>query len=167
MTEEELLLSLRDIQPPLEPAWWYLSPATIGLIGFVVVGTVVLWLVYRQRRMDRLFDRASCELERIVAEHEDAGDDREFALDLALWLKRVALIAFPDRQLESASGRRWLEFLDQSMGDTRFTRGGGCIFGGAVYRERLYVDATETVDICRQWLTSIKPQLRKRYRGRC
>ena len=167
MTEQELLLNLRDIQSPLEPAWWHLSSVTIGLIVLVVVGAGFVWWVYRRHRANWMVDYAGSELERIVAHHQKTGDDREFALDLAQWLKRVALIAFPDRQLESLSGGRWLEFLDQSMGAVRFSSGCGRIFGGAVYREHVRIDATETAGICRQWLTAVAPQLKKEGRYRC
>lgn len=167
MTKKELLLNLRDIQPPLEPAWWHLSSVTISLIVLVLAGTVFVWWVYKRHRANWIVDHAGTELERIVANHKKTGDEREFALDLAHWLKRVALIAFPDRQLESLSGGRWLEFLDQSMGAARFTRGCGRIFGGAVYRGHVSIDASEAAGICRQWLTAVKPQLQKQGRYRC
>ncbi|MGB5330216.1 MAG: DUF4381 domain-containing protein, partial [Gammaproteobacteria bacterium] len=85
-------------------------------------------------------------------------------LQLAQWLKQVALLAFPARQLESFTGEAWLQFLDESIGGDNFTSGRGKVFGDAIYRKQVNVDAGQLVELCEQWLAAVKPRLQQRGR---
>ena len=162
MTREELLAQLRDIRPPGEPAWWLPAPGhlALGLLALALLVLLAAWLW--KRRADRRLLRATRELRRIEARHAREPDSARLAYELSSWLKRVSLLAFPDERLQGLAGNGWLEFLDRSIGDRRFTGGAGRVFGGEVYRRNPELDAAGLLELCDQWLSRIAPRLRGR-----
>ncbi len=162
MTAEELLLQLKDIQPPPEPAWWLVAPAHLVLAGVIIVLLGIGWLLQRRRRAARLVKLAEAEFELIKSAYLRDQDRRLLALKTSRWLKQVALLAYPTRQLQSICGEAWLEFLDQGLGDRQFSRGSGRLFGGALYGRDFDANAAEILDLCERWLIAVKPRLQQR-----
>ncbi|MDH3632452.1 MAG: DUF4381 domain-containing protein [Gammaproteobacteria bacterium] len=162
MTVEELLLELKDIQPPPEPAWWLLAPAHWIAILLLLGVAVCIWFFLRHRRSNRLASLAEQELQRIRSSFARDEDSQRLAIELSRWLKQVAILAFPERHLESLSGKGWLEFLDESLGNNNFSDGTGMVFGSMIYSKQINLDATQLVPLCEQWLSVIKPHLRQR-----
>ena len=161
MTREDLLAQLKDIRPPAEPAWWLPAPGHLA-VGLVLLGVIALLLAwFRRGRTSRTLLRARDELRRIEIRQARYPDNPRLVRDLAGWLKRVSLLAFPERRLQGVTGEAWLDFLDGSLGDERFSRGAGRIFGGDVYRQNPALDADGLLELCEQWLTAITPRLRK------
>jgi hypothetical protein len=167
MTREELLTALKDISPPPEPGWWLPAPGFIGITLLLAAVIVTFWILLSRRRAWRLYLAASQELQRIKGSHQHTPDKQRLARELALWLKQVALLAFPERRLEGATGSGWLGFLDTSLGDTAFTQGVGHVFGDAVYQAQIELDAEHLVSLCERWLVAVKPRLLRRGRDRC
>jgi hypothetical protein len=165
MSEEELLLQLRDIQAPPEPAWWLLAPGHLAVLGLVILLLSGGWLILKHRRANRLAKLAEYELQLIKSDFHHHKDPRQLATRLSCWLKQVALQAYPARQLQSLSGQAWLEFLDKSLGDSQFTRGCGQVFGAAVYRPQITLDADQVFALCTHWLQAVRPRLQQRGRG--
>ena len=159
MTADELLLALKDIQEPLQPDWWQVAPVWWALLLLVTCfGLFFLWLSKR-RQTNHLVKLVRRELEEII---EQNRDKQLLARKLSVWLKQVALLAFPGRQLESVTGRPWLEFLDQCVDDRRFSDGPGKIFGHAIYSQEVDLDSSEIELLCKQWLAAVTPQLQQR-----
>ena len=77
-------------------------------------------------------------------------------------MKQVAILAYPERRPQGLTGREWLVFLDQTLGDEGFSAGHGRVFGDAVYRQRAEFDATGVIDLCQCWLQRIEPRLLRR-----
>ena len=84
-------------------------------------------------------------------------DVRQLGLELSKWLKQVSILAFPQHQPQSFTGEPWLKFLDQSIGGNDFSSGHGKVFGGSIYRQQVNLDAQQLVELCEQWLNSVKP----------
>lgn len=176
MTSEELLLQLRDIQPPPEPAWWLIAPGYFAITAFLIGLFIIAWLLRRRQRNDRLAKLASLELQSIRAEYRQNHDVNLLAIKVSQWLKQVAMLAFPGSQLQSVTGEPWLKFLDQSLGhnmgqnmsqdqgESHFSRGCGRIFGAGVYQSSVDLDADRIFALCERWLNAIKPQLQQRSR---
>ena len=182
MTREELLLQLRDIQPPPEPAWWLIPPVYLTIAAFLIGLFVIAWLLRRRQRADRLAQVARLELQAIKADYRQDQNVRQLAIKVSRWLKQVAMLAFPGSQLQGVSGEPWLKFLDQSLGhglghnmgqnmnrdqgDSHFSRGCGRIFGAGVYQSSVDLDADQIFALCERWLNAIKPQLQLQQRSR-
>jgi hypothetical protein len=162
MTVDELLRELKDIQPPAAPDWWLIPPVYLVAIGATITVTALVWMIIRYRRVNRLASVAEQDLQRIRSIYKRNKDTHELSLQLAKWLKQVALLAFPARQLEGFTGAAWLNFLDESLGGDSFSNGRGNVFGGSVYCKQVNVDAGQLVELCEQWLAAVKPRLRQR-----
>ena len=166
MDTEQLLLQLKDIEPPPAPPWWLLAPGH-GLAALVLLSIIVFaWWLFRRQRADRLVLLADLELDRIRRHQYSDQAPLQFAAALSRWLKRVALEAFPGQGLQAMHGDRWLQFLDQSLGEARFSQGCGRIFGEAMYQPQPEFDAEEVFALCKQWLQAVSPRLRERGRVR-
>ena len=167
MTREELLRQLRDISPPAEPAWWLPAPGHVALmLVFAAFAAALIYWIAR-RRSGLLFRQARHELRRIEAEYARVGDTSRLSLQLAVWLKRVALAAYPERRLERLTGMEWLDFLDATLGGKTFSSGAGRIFAGSVYSREVGADSAELLRLCANWLEALGPRLRRRRRQRC
>jgi len=164
MTAEELLLELKDIQAPPEPGWWVVAPAYWIVFFSVMVIFFIIWLIYRRRKANRLMGLANADLQRIRSLYSGNENTRQLALELSRWLKQVSLLAFPQQRLASLTGEPWLKFLDQTLGSNNFTRGNGQVFGSAIYREQINLDAGHLLQLCEQWLNAVKPYLLQRGR---
>ena len=162
MTQAELLAQLKDIRPPVEPAWWLPAPGHLlsGLVLLLLLAITAIWLL--RRHADRRLIQARRELQRIATEHPD--DSSGLARALAPWLKRVALQAFPEQRLERVTGEAWLEFLDRGVVGEGFSRGAGNVFGADIYRPLPVsrVGREELLALCDSWLAGIAPRLRGR-----
>jgi len=165
MTADELLLLLKDIQAPPEPAWWLVAPAHLVLCGVIIALLGVAWYLRRLRRAGHLAKLAEREFELIKSAYLRDQDSCLLALKISRWLKQVALLAYPTRQLESVCGEAWLEFLDQDLGYGQFSRGSGRLFGGALYAREIETDPAEILDLCERWLSAVKPRLQQRGRS--
>jgi hypothetical protein len=183
MTREELLLQLRDIQQPAEPAWWLLAPAYLVLAGLLILVLLLGWMLLRRKRADhqanRLVNLAAGELQTIQADYLRDQDSERLAIRISLWLKQVALLAFPHNAVQGASGEAWLRFLDQSMNQghrsrlgmdsSQFSEGCGQFFGAQIYQAdidfEIDFEADGVLVLCEHWLASIKPQLQQQGRA--
>ena len=173
MTREELLLQLRDIQPPPEPAWWLVAPVYLAIAAFLLGLFITAWLLRRRQRNARLAKLARLELQVIRAEYRQDHDVHLLAIKVSRWLKQVAMLAFPDSQLQALSGEPWLNFLDQSLGQNMhqnrdngdFSRGCGRVFGAAIYQADVELDADQVFTLCERWLNAVKPRLLQRSRA--
>jgi hypothetical protein len=186
MTREELLLQLRDILPPPEPAWWLIAPVYLTTAALLLGLFIIVWLWRRRQRVDRLAIDANLELQAIRADYRQDQNVHLFAIRVSRWLKQVAMLAFPGNQLQSVTGEPWLRFLDQSLNmgqkagqrtgqktnqnrddvpdNSHFSCGCGRIFGAAVYQPSVDLDADQIFVLCKHWLNSIKPRLQQRSR---
>ena len=162
MTAEELLLGLKDIQPPAEPAWWLIAPSQMLAIGLIATLMTCAWFVFRYKKANRLALLAELDLKRVESAFENSNDTRQLATDLSKWLKQVSIIAFPERQAQGLTGTGWLQFLDQTLGDNRFSGGTGKLFGDMVYSENPDPDSTHLIELCQHWLIAVKPRLLQR-----
>ena len=113
MTREALLLQLRDIQAPPEPAWWLLAPAYLVLAGLLILVLFLGWMLLRRKRADRLVNCATAELLSIKADYLQDQDAERLAIRISRWLKQVALLAFPHDPVQS-SRRRSLAQIPRS-----------------------------------------------------
>ena len=165
MTTEELFLSLRDIQPPPAPPWWQIAPIWWLLLVVTVLAILLAMIWHKRRQEHRLIKLAHHELENIIGQYDNNLEKRALLMALAGWLKRVAIVAYPQQRLESLNGNAWLAFLDQCLGGDRFRHGPGQIFGGDIYREQIDYDVIPVIETCQCWMSAVSPALHRQGRG--
>ena len=159
MTREELLLALKDIGAPPEPAWWLPGNAQLILLALLGAGLMLLLGLRKRQRSRRLAVLAREELAGIRAAYARQPDSRRLAQELARWLKRIAMLAYPEQKLAAKTGADWLRFLDSSLGDRSFSDGCGKVFGGALYRPQASADPQQLLALCDRWLAAVQPRL--------
>ncbi len=158
MAIEDLLRELRNIQPPLEPGWWPPAPGWWLLLSVVLLFPA-LWLFRKRQRRQNYFQLARLELQQYADQYRLDKDKQELLLGLSCWLRQVALLAFPDRQVAGLTGLNWVRFLDETMSENEFSQGHGHIFASKVYANQVDFDAENILSLCRSWLGSVKSEL--------
>jgi hypothetical protein len=119
---------LHDIVAPPPVPWWPPAPGwyVVGAVGLVLLGVAARAAVASWRR-NRYRREAVAELERLPR-----GPDALPAM--AELVKRAALAAYPRERVASLTGAPWLEFLDATGGQGRFTNGPGRFLEDATFR---------------------------------
>lgn len=158
MSIEDLLLELRDIQVPAAPGWFPLAPGWWILLA-VSFFSLIVGVIYMRRRRQYNFQLAQQELRYFVSQYQDIEDKRRLLLGLSRWLRQVAILAFPEREIAGLTGHNWVEFLDETMPGSEFTGGHGYIFAGEVYAAQADIDANDILSLCQTWLDRVKPRL--------
>ena len=72
-------------------------------------------------------------------------------------LKRYALVCWPAAKVASLSGRAWLDFLDASGGDGKFSQGPGQMLLTGPYQNE-HADLNALMDLARQWIKVNSPK---------
>lgn len=146
-------LPLRDIHMlptpdlwPLAPGWWVLALA--GLITLIVASR---WVEARLRRWRRRRGtlRALVQLRHNLSQ---GCNSAQFAAELSILLRRVALHRFPRDAVAGLSGERWLTFLDATGGGGKFTRGPGRVLTTAPYAATADLDIEGLYILVRHWI---------------
>ena len=164
MSTESLLQQMQDIVPPEAPPWWLLGPGYwLSALLAVLLAAIGWWLIWRHRA-NRLAQLAGLELDAIRFDYGRHADSTRLALELSRWIRRVALLAYPEKQLQSLHGANWLAFLDQSLGEQQFSDGCGRVFGDAIYQRDIRFDESRVLQLCEHWLKAVSHQLRQQGR---
>jgi hypothetical protein len=135
MTDPGSLQNLNDILEPAAVGFWPPAPGVwlvVALVLLWVIAVVVtLWFRFRQNAYRRAGVR---ELGNIRL-RMDTPDGRKSAVqELSALLKRVALTAFPRKEVAALSGDEWLAFLDASSGGGWFSSHPGSLLAETAYR---------------------------------
>jgi len=149
---------LHDIVAPPPVPWWPPAPAWYWVLGFLLGGVLVLFLVALFRWQHHRYRReALAELARQEPALREPATRAEALGALAELLKRAALTAFPREQVANLTGPVWFEFLDRSGRTTKFSEGSGAILERAAYDPRTVAAldeprTRELVSLIRHWL---------------
>jgi hypothetical protein len=154
-------LPLRDIHLPEPVGWW---PPAIGwwLLAILVpaLAAGLVWLVRRWRRVTP----ARLALRELNSLQADAGlSPQEKLRRLSALLRRIALTLHPRQQVAGLAGEDWLRWLDETLGEPRFSRGPGRLLAEAPYRPVPEANLDELLALCRDWVrASSKPRKGRR-----
>jgi uncharacterized protein DUF4381 len=164
MTDNALsILNLRDVMLPEPVGAWPPAPFLWVLLGMAVLGSAVLlrWGVvrwragaYRREGLVRLRH-----LEMLL---ETDGKEIAVLREVSVLLKRVALAAYPRKQVAPLFGNDWLRFLDRTCEGCRFSNGPGNLLVFAMWTESdaSLPDAGEgkaLVNMVRSWIKGHHP----------
>lgn len=155
-------LPLRDIHLPAAPSWWPPAPGWWLLVGLLVVGSLLLWLLWR--RIQRLRYRRQA-LHTLAELEKTVVPMTSLITELSMLLRRSALCAFPGENCASLSGEAWLEFLDRPLTEKPFTAGVGRCLADGPYQPTVEVDREALLALCRHWLKHLPPTPRSRRKG--
>ncbi len=146
-------LPLRDIHLPEAIGWW---PPAIGwwLAPLVVFGSLALlvWLVRRWRRVTPI-KLARKALDALANDAELTPDEK--LRRLSELLRRIALTLYPRQHVAGLTGEAWLRWLDETLGEPRFSQGPGRMLMDAPYRPQPMADVEPLLALSRDWLQAL------------
>jgi hypothetical protein len=127
MHEQKLsIIDLRDIVIPEPVGLWPPALFVWVLLGAVCLGLALLiWRWVARWRAGAYRREGLARLSQIEGRLLSQGKEAAALADLSILLKRVALAAFPRKQVAPLYGEKWLEFLDSTCKDCKFSSGPG------------------------------------------
>ncbi len=145
------LLELRDIHAPPPPEFWPPAPGWWLLALLLSMAAVIcnrlFFRYYRRRRRRRVALRMLDKLRKV-----STADQRAFAAELSILLRQVALSRFPRERVAGLSGVSWLQFLDETGGQGKFSNGPGSILTSAPYALGVEFDIASLYALARDWI---------------
>ena len=151
MNPQDPLAALNPLREPQLIGWWPLAPGWWLLLALLLLclGVVLVFLLRRHRR-NAYRRQALRQLHEIYRQYgEDQQQQRCIAATNAL-LKSVAIRAYPQKDVASASGEAWLLFLNQAL---RPEEAFDPQFSLAIYSKKsLTVDLTAAERSAQQWI---------------
>lgn len=127
-------MDLRDIAMPDAVGFWPPAPFACFLLVLIGCSLVLLILRWLARRRSEAYRREGLALAARIEEKFRNQESTAAGLEaLGSLLKRVALAAFPRRQVAALSGEAWLRFLESTCPECSFTTGPGRLLADAAY----------------------------------
>ena len=156
------LLELRDIYAAPQPPWWPPAPGwwLVAVLLAIVLFFLLrkLWGYYQRWRQRRWVLNY---LAQLYAAYRTDQDQRSFAAEVSMLLRRVALSRFPPRDVAALSDEPWLSFLDLHSGnsDKGFSTGAGQVLMQAPYAApntpASELDAAGLYQLARHWVKHV------------
>lgn len=151
-------LALRDIHLPGSTLWWPPAPGWWVLLFLIIVITVSVCFFLRQRKKKKLsaLYLAKQELERIENTFFSEKDKTKLIKELSELIRRVSISVFHRNESAALTGKEWLLFLDDLMGDDSFSNGIGKILIEAPYQATPIYDEQALLQLISNWINSIQ-----------
>lgn len=145
----QLLDLLHDIVRPDPVAW---TPQTMGwaIVGgwLLVVFLLIGWNRIQKWRRNRYRREALAMLNHIGAQADVSSS--AIAEQVALLIKRTALVAYPRAEVANLYGSQWATFLRQSAGNDPVVEKAAGDLASAAYR--VNVDGGKLIEPARRWI---------------
>jgi hypothetical protein len=109
------------------------------------------WLIKRFYRWRRRH-RAIKTLEQLRKTFYQQNNASQFAAEVSMLLRRIALYRFSHDRVAGLSGKTWLTFLDQTGGAGQFTDGPGQILTVAPYKRHAEIDVEGLFKTTQHWI---------------
>lgn len=157
MNPQDPLAQLRNLASPDAVTFWPPAPGWWLLAILLCVSLVLLIRKMKKRRVARAYRKeAMSELETHWQQFLASKDALLYLQTLAEILKRTALSGFPATGAASASGEKWLSFLDSSLPAKHalepFQSELGQMLISAPYRKNCEVDPQKVHEISLNWI---------------
>ena len=148
----DLLSQLRDIHASPELPWW--PPAPGWWVLALLLLLVLAWLTRRAMNNYRVLQRRRHMLawvDGLQASLDAEHHPQAFLSTLNQIFKIVALRAFPERRCAQLSGREWVDFLREQIGDSA-DAGALAALATGPYEPAPGFDAIELCELTRTWI---------------
>lgn len=126
-------LQLRDIHLPASPDFWPPAPGwwmLVTIILFAFGWAILKFIAYkrRQKQLNMIYNAFKPIEQKLLKE-----PDNQTLAELNILLRQLALLHFPQTEIASLSGSKWLAFLDQSGATHQFSNGAGRLLADTPY----------------------------------
>lgn len=148
-------LELRDIHLPEPISWWPPAPGWWLLLGLVVLVIVAVFLLRLYRKKQALKKQVMAEFEAICTNYQTEKNTLALVRALSILLRRACISFYPRSEAAGLTGAAWLEFLDYTGPEKKFSTEPGCLLATAPYLAEtttLDIDAEQLMQLCAHWL---------------
>ncbi|MEE9343674.1 MAG: DUF4381 domain-containing protein [Gammaproteobacteria bacterium] len=145
-------VQLRDIHLPPVPAFWPPAPGWWIITALAIV--MAFWLWHKLRRHQALKKQCHEILSLLDAIDEQKSGLSAYVSNLSIFMRRLALMRYPQQQVASLTGEDWLAFLDKTGGKGQFSNGPGAILANGPYQADIAkIDTHALKKLVRRWAT--------------
>lgn len=138
---------------PLAPGWWLL------LLLFVVVVTVFIILKIRHKKLAYRKEGLDL-LSQCYQQYQQNNDTTTSCQAMLTILKRIAISAYPNKNIDHLHGSSWVNFLNQQIDGTIDQTVSDAICCGQYQKN--YTANIETIyKTCRHWIKNHKPMIQE------
>lgn len=160
-----LLQNLRGIHLPSPISMW---PKTFG--WYILIALLIILTLTMTVKLYRYYFKKSCQKKLINELHRLTTlyftSPTESLAKISILLRRIALAAFPRKEVAGLNGEAWLKFLDREVQEKngRFVSGVGRVLISAPYqskqsimanRSKMDVDIKALAQIIENWIRRI------------
>lgn len=119
------LSELKPLHLPPEVSIWPLAIGWYIVLAIIVLVIVISWWLYSKRQKIQQTRNEINQLWLTIETDYLANRSPEIIAIINVFLKRVAVKSFADKNPQLLSGNEWLHFLDNSGKTTQFSQGAG------------------------------------------
>jgi len=154
-------IQLADIHIPATPSawppaygWWIVAALLLALITLITIKII------RYRKLKKQQKLTLQVLETLERNLQSGGSTAALA-EINILLKRLALMHYPRQKIASLTGKKWLNFLDDSLDSTGkskdFSHGAGRILADAPYLATMpdQADIKGLKKVVKRWVKNI------------
>lgn len=155
------LAQLNDIVQPTAPGWWPPALGWWALALFIIVATVLLVMFELRHRRERKLQlgprrQLHAAWQAFEQQWQANQESNDFARQCSIFLRRAAVLMYPERDVAGLIGEEWLRFLDQTSNSDQFTNGPGKVLLIAPYSRTSarapHFDAAELRKTLQHWV---------------
>jgi hypothetical protein len=163
---------LHDVIAPPPVPWWPPAPGWVWVMGFFFVLALVLVLrLFLKWQHNRYRREALAEWKRQDVRLLDSSERASALTEMSVLLKRVAVTAFPRREVAPLHGSAWLAFLNRTTGTMAYSNSDGAALESAAYNPRSAAEigdvrAQKISELVLHWITRHRLDFQPRSRSR-
>ncbi len=147
-------LPLKDIHLPEPVSWW--PPAMGWWILLILIVALVFFSYWLYKRITRRTAiKTAIKILQDIRQDTGLSEEQKLA-ELSALIRRVAISLFPRKDVAGLTGKRWLEFLDETLGELRFSEKGKVLTDARYRKDKSQVDIAALIALCEDWLKVLK-----------
>ena len=146
-------LPLRDFHLPPPVGWWPSGPGWWIVFLLAIAGaSMVIWC---RKRFTGLRIKKQAMRELVELKKTPGLSDSERIGLLSALIRRVCLSYYPRAGVAALTGKEWLRFLDQPLGDSSFSTGPGLALLDVPYRQDTDVKPGRLFALFERWIEAL------------
>ncbi len=123
------------------------------MVLIVALVFLLYWLFKRITRRTAI--KTAMKLLQEIKQDTSLTEEQKLA-ELSALIRRVAISIFPREDVAGLTGKRWLEFLDETLGAPRFSDTGKVLTDARYRKGKSQVDIAALIGLCEDWLKELK-----------
>ena len=153
---DQLPLPLEDIVLPATVDIW---PLAVGwwLLLLLIIIAIAAFTILKIRRKKSAYRKESLDLLSQCYQHyQQSSDSKKSCQTMLTILKRSAITAYPNKNIDHLHGREWVDFLNQQI-DTAIDEALSDVICHGQYQKNYTANIELIYKTCRYWVKNHKP----------